>query len=256
MHFTVDRLSAWRRRLCLLAVAGLALCLASTSAAAQSVITNGHWDFETAYVNGEWEPHWHNHELELEFDFSDAIMRGVFDSTDSVNQFDYPFARPAGSQWDFTGVSAGHLIYAFPSNDPGEELPYLGIAAEEVEVGVFVSDRLTLTFNGVASGPGEFSLYTFVAGNPRAFFSSAGDSFTFNGDNSLLVNVGSHSHYHWAFTEQGLYELIFEASGDLVAGGSTSSGDFSVFFQVVPEPSGVGVFAMVGLLALRRRRTA
>lgn len=227
-------------------------------AAGQTVIDGGHWDFETAYVNGEWEPHWHNHTTDTEVDFADAVLTGNFDgdATGFLAGIDDATPRPAGSQWDFTGAAAGEDLFVFPASDPQPELVYLGTAAEEVDTDIFVGDTITLEFVGIISAPtgGSFSKYGFVGGQPRAYFSSEGDNFTF-ADNTIQLNAGSHQHFNWAFTQPGVYELAFNASGTLAADNAfTESGQFTATFNIVPEPASLGLLGFAGLTLIRRRR--
>ena len=236
-----------------------AVLAAASAASAQTVITAGHWDFETAYEDGAWDPHWHAHDTDTELELGDVVMTGVFDSsaTGFLAGVDAPTPRPASSAFAFTGAAAGEPLYVFPASDPQPELPYLGNAAEEIDAGVFVNNVITLEFEGIVTGPagGDYSLYQFTSTGPRALFSSEGDASTFAA-NTLQINAGSHQHFNWAFTEPGVYELAFNASGTLAANnGFTESGTFVATFNVVvPEPAGLGLLGVGGLTLLRRRR--
>ena len=232
---------------------------AAAPALGQTVITGGHWDFETAYEDGTWDPHWHNHDTDTELELGDVVMTGVFDSTATgfLAGIDSPTPRPGGSAWDFTGAAAGEDLFIFPASDPQPELPYLGNAAEEIASGVFVGNQITLEFEGIVSAPagGDYSLYQNTTTGPRAYFSSVGDSSTF-ADNTLQLNTGSHQHFNWAFTEVGTYQLAFNSSAVLNDGNNTftESGTFVATFNIVPEPTSLGLLGASGLALLGRRR--
>ena len=226
----------------------------AASASAQTVVSGGHWDVELAYEDGSWDPHFHLHDTETEIEFDEVEILGNFDSDTA---FDTPTPRPAGSQWDFTGAAAGEDLYIWTASDPQPELTFLGTAAEEVELGVFVDDVVNMKFEGIVSGPagGSFSKYGFNgSGGLEVHFASEGTGFTLD-DQTLGINVTSHQHFNWAFTELGTYELAFSANGELVADGTTTSSDtFVVTFTVVPEPASLGLLGLGGLALMRRRR--
>jgi surface-anchored protein len=70
---------------------------------------------------------------------------------------------------------------------------------------------------------------------------------------SFSVNVGSHGHGEFGFSDLGLYEITLQASGN---DGSPVSGESATFrFDVVPEPT-CGTLLLIGLagmVAARKR---
>lgn len=65
-----------------------------------------------------------------------------------------------------------------------------------------------------------------------------------------------HEHYHWGFSELGMYDLAFNIEGVGGQFGATSApGSFRMRFNVVPEPSALALLGLsVGCFALRRSR--
>ena len=134
--------------------------------------------------------------------------------------------RPAGTQWDFTGVAAGQPLYILPAS-PTTGLPYLGFSAH---------DFATTYTLGAVSG-GHISAWTESFGTPTPLWSSSSPGST-SANNSLTIPAGSHAHVFLGFSQQG---------------------DFTAAITAVPEPTSIGLAAVgaVGLAGgamLRRRR--
>ncbi len=74
-------------------------------------------------------------------------------------------------------------------------------------------------------------------------------------------SVWGHDHWHWGFSEQGEYSLVFDFVGEFADGGLSTVGSTTVDFQVIPEPGtvallfGLGAFAVVSVIRLRRSKS-
>ncbi|MBM3847083.1 MAG: PEP-CTERM sorting domain-containing protein [Verrucomicrobia bacterium] len=221
------------------------LTLSSLSNAAE-IISTGHVDIGVAYEDGGWDLHVHNEDTDTEYEPGEAILQLGSSTLTSI---------PADSRFSFLGTSGSPIYLLSSLGNPNQIL--LGVAAEEVEPGVFVNDSLKLTLTAF-SGPGAFHAYRVdgLTGNPLRAVSAA------NGMPDAVHHVfdvlaQGHQDYNWAFTEQGDYKLTFRASGDLAGGGSSMSDEVVYQFQVVPEPSTLSLAALGALIWLRstRRRT-
>jgi len=161
---------------------------------------------------------------------------------------------PTGAQWSFLGA-AGSSAWILPQTH-NENLLFLGLGTEELATGIFTSDQVTLSLKSV-EGPGAFVMYqTDMFGTPSVFMSSS-DGIT--GADSIVLSAGAHRHVNWAFTEPGVYEIAFEASGTLAEGNAfTSSGNVTYTFEVttVPEPGSLALVSLglVGILWRNRTR--
>jgi surface-anchored protein len=159
---------------------------------------------------------------------------------------------PAGAQWSFLGT-AGSEVWTLPSVQ-NPNLLFLGFGAEEVTPGMFVNDQFTIALKGV-SGPGTLAIYDLDSfGNPVVWMNSRDGV-----PDSRLVPAGLHQDLNFAFSAPGDYTVLFEASGNSMANGLTSSGDAPYLFhvQAVPEPASLalaGVGALLLLLARRGKR--
>jgi surface-anchored protein len=123
--------------------------------------------------------------------------------------------RPAGEQWDASGVDANEPLWVIPQIEQ-EGVPALGLGFD-IPVGVLLDDLVTLSLVAMA-GPGDLSLWENNAfGQPTFLMSTQQGILESPFPNDL------HAHYNWGFTAPGDYILVFEASGNLVEGGLVST---------------------------------
>ena len=222
------------------------------SAQAASLLTGGHMDGPAfGYVSNAdvvldplltqgFEPHYHNHG-----DPDAAVVDGVAQSSESEYEpGDLIVVVPELSVTTLSSVN----YYWLPETEldaSANGTPFLGIGIEELAPSDWVGGAVSLKLVSI-SGPGDFLLWQDDGfGGANVFFDSAGDSFT--------LAAGSHTHYHWGFTEKGIYELGFEISGNHVDDGLQSASGLYTF-QVVPEPTTAMLGAFGALALLRRRR--
>jgi surface-anchored protein len=219
-----------------------ALLTTGLTVQAQTIVgaSGEHVDVGAAYdeTNNEWELHVHDGDNDVEyFPATDARLFIGYGANTTV---------PAGPQWSFLG-SAGSEAWILPGT-PTPGLMLLGLAAEEIDSGVFVGDEITFRLKAV-SGPGVFAAFDLsVFNNPIVLFNSADG---ISAADSAVVPTGGHADVNWAFSAAGDYTITFEAFGISTLHGATTSGDVDYLFRVeaVPEPA-VGALAGVGALAL------
>ncbi len=213
--------------------------------------TQGHGDIGIAYEDG-WDLHIHA---------EGAIIDGVeylddeFDPADVLIQIpDFSsIARPAGAVWAPTGVMPGASIWLLPQSEaPG--VPFAGFGTEEIPLGEFVGDAISLSLISAVSpsGNGQFSLYrTDLFGTPTFFMSTSDGIDT---SDLLPLNADDHTHANLGFSEQGLWAVTFEASGTHATDGFVT-GMETYYFNIVPEPAAAVMCLVGGIpLVIRRRR--
>ena len=210
--------------------------LAMISPATAQTIYTGHWDISAHEHDGHLELSLHNHELGSENPLGSSV---IF--------YDFGASSP-------TSVSVGDsnlgLLYVSPEDEIAADdsaMPFIGFSAEELASPFTGTVTFTMTgFTYTGSGTGNFYLFegTSLFWDSRAGVGNYG---------SFSVNVGSHGHGEFGFSDLGLYEITLQASGN---DGSPVSGESATFrFDVVPEPT-CGTLLLIGLagmVAARKR---
>lgn len=174
-----------------------------------------HGDFEIGLRDGQLDLHIHLH--------AGAIVDGeplAEDTTFEPSQLivvathEAQQPRPAGEIWHATGADVNEPLWVLPQHKQ-QRLPAMGLSTEEIELGLLVDDAVTLELR-YKNGPGDVSLWADDAFGRPSFLLSTHEQ-------KLIATVpaGLHAHYNWGFTTPGTYMLVFEAKGDLLAGGST-----------------------------------
>ncbi|WP_377769029.1 choice-of-anchor M domain-containing protein [Corynebacterium mendelii] len=176
------------------------------------VIDSGHIDIGPLIVDGDLQllfrddtvtpPVWRH--------FSDA----VFVLGDSALQT----IPEAGNDYAFTGAKPGQQVWAVPQNQIAG-VPWLGWSTQSPTVTEQFVRGMTFTF-GPHSGDGEVSMFVQSGGfgGPQKLFS------TLDGDTaSIFVEMHTHSHLNWVFTEPGIHTMVVTATGETPAGDATSA---------------------------------
>jgi len=169
-----------------------------------------------------------------------GVLGGSFEAYDFTG---------AGFNFLGTGVGADLWVLMFDSADASfYGQPFMGLAAEEGIVPGNWSGSIQFAMTGF-SGPGNFSV---LSGAFSRRWDTADTSFA---NDVINVGPGGHSHFYWAFTEPGLYEVEITVSGTHNTHGFVTGTD-TFTFQVVPEPSTIamGALGAVGLVGFARRR--
>lgn len=221
----------------------------------------GHADIGVEYEagSGELEPHWH-------FGTS-AVL-----NEDSGNDIEYEpggayarvpdaskLSRPSGAQWDFTGAGAGDDIWLLSQNNIAGQ-PFLGFAAEEVGAASDWTGDISWALDSV-SGPSGAHFSVWQSSFSTTPLMSTADPASNPG---FTTSIGGHGHFNLGFTEEGVYDVTWTASGTHNTDGFVSgTGTFKFVVgsaTAVPEAGTASLLALgsLGLLVggfhQRRRR--
>ena len=236
--------------------------LAIVSIAAQSAawvpLTEGHIDLGLGYDAGNWDPHLHVHDGDLEYGTDEAYLS--YGTTSRAN-------RPSGAGWDFIGVGSGQQIWRNYTNNVAG-IPWAGFGFEEIATGTFGSFVQTDPRRDPILGEWidlELVGYTSSNGGHISFFQGGGSAPTvwfatsdgIDSTDRFISTTGGHEHGSFAFTATGVYSITLRASAiDLTSGNRIYSDNYTYWFgveQPVPEPATL-IAVATGLVALARRR--
>ncbi|MBM3821576.1 MAG: PEP-CTERM sorting domain-containing protein [Verrucomicrobia bacterium] len=206
-------------------------------------IERGHVDIGFAYEDNSWDAHIHDETTDQEHSPNEAVLVIGSKAASRV---------PTDARFSFLGAP-GRSIHVLPQIED-ENLPFLGLAAEEIEPGVFAENKLRVDLLGI-NGPGHFFLYrtSGVTATPTISYDTSNG---ISPEDTVNLLAGGHQDFSWAFTSPGDYTLVLQASGTLVEGARfVASAPVDVRFHVVPEPAPV-LLLMLGLgLVLGRKLT-
>ena len=214
--------AAWLRRL-LGFVLGVSLFAAAAAEVDPVLLTREHVDIRILYAPGT------TNELYL-------VARDEDGATNYASTNVVLVVRQAGE----TVIPPGFEVFGEPgspfwilpaSQDP--ELLYLGVSAEGLPRGVF-AEPLSIQLVRVQA-PGWFFVWQF---DPDGSLAMKMDSRDGIGPADVIQPiVGSHAHFNWGFSSNGVYEVTFRVEGRLL--GSTTNltaADTTFRFAVEPLP--------------------
>ncbi len=183
-------------------------------------LTSGHTDIGALYTTNGWELEVHAESLEKEFEPGAALLQLPALTQTTV---------PTNAAFAFLGA-AGAPVWVLPQVQH-PKLLFLGLAAEEIEKGIFANDEIKFTLKKV-EGPGHFFLYAVDGFRSPVIYWNTRDGLS--ASDARTIVAGGHEDLNWAFTAPGYYRVTLEASGTLANGNRfTTSGDVTYHIEVV-----------------------
>lgn len=170
------------------------------------VLSDGHVDLGPAYVDGEWRFMVHDDSTDPSVwrDPRDAVLRIGDAALVEV---------PDDPTYDFLGAPAGRRVHVVSqTQQPG--VVWVGWNTQHPEVMERIDRGVTMTMLGV-DGPGRLSVYLQSGdfGPPEVLWTSAEPD-----PQPVWVDVNTHTHANWVFTEPGVYLVRVEVSAELPGG--------------------------------------
>jgi surface-anchored protein len=169
-------------------------------------LANGHVDVGPRFVDGTWSLLVHDATT------TSAVWRRPDDVVFRLGDGGR-VPVPDDPQYRFVGVESGRPVWVVPQTE-NPAVVWLGWNTQDPEVMERIDRGVQLRLIG-ADGPGRVSVYLqagTLAGPDVLWRSGDGPSAP------LWVDVNSHTHANWVFTEPGAYVLRVEATADLVDG--------------------------------------
>jgi surface-anchored protein len=209
---------------------GAVLSVAWMTQAQVAYLTSQHMDFRLQYnpvATGT-----NQLDIILGYDQGVAHFTATNQEVYIVGNTNAKLTIPSNPNYAFLG-SPGAPIWILPQSQ-NVTLPYLGTSAEDIPLGVF-NGPLNFELLSV-EGPGNFFAWANSgAGQPPII-----KFICTNGVVSAQYNVmnpltGSHEHYNWGFSTNGLYRITFRVTGQRVGETTNIIGkEVAWAFQILP----------------------
>lgn len=170
------------------------------------VVTQGHVDIGPRFLDGAWTLQARDDRtLPAVWRYPDETVMHVLD--ESV------LPAPDSPDFAFLGVEPGTPLYVVPQVQ-NQDVVWLGWNTQDPEVTQRIGRGATLRLDGV-QGPGSFFLFLQegVTGPPNVLWTSGADY-----PQDLWMEVNTHVHANWVFTEPGVYTLDVTVLADLTDG--------------------------------------
>lgn len=177
----------------------------------ETALDLGHVDMGPRFQDGEWTLMVHD-DTELAGSVWRYLDRTVVEVLDASQ-----VTVPDDDEYSFLGAEPGEDVHVIPQTQ-NPEVVWLGWNTQDPEVMSQVDRGATLTM-GHVTGPGELVVYLQAGGfgEPDVLW----DSREAPGQD-LWVDVNTHTHANWVFTEPGVYLVEITATADLIDGEAVS----------------------------------
>lgn len=181
----------------------------------ERVLTAGHVDMGPRFVDGSWAFLIHD-----DAEKADATAQSVwrYPAETVFHVLDAAILPvPEDPAYAFVGASAGSEVYVVPQTQ-NPEVVWVGWNTQDPEVMQSIDRGVTLTLSGV-QGPGVMTSYlqSGTFGEPQLLWDSRVSE-----PQPVWVDVNTHTHANWVFTEAGVYLVELEASADLIDGSTVT----------------------------------
>jgi surface-anchored protein len=180
-----------------------------------AVLAAGHVDIGPRFIDGTWTLLIHDDAARANpgstsvWRYTDQTVLRVTDAS--------RLTVPEDPAYEFIGKPAGSSVHVVPQTQ-NPDVVWVGWNTQDPEVMQTIDRGVTLSLSHV-DGPGDLVAY-LQSGNfgaPTPLWDSRQPTLQ-----PVWVDVNTHTHANWVFTEPGIYLATFEISADLIDGSSVS----------------------------------
>ena len=177
----------------------------------EAVIDHGHVDVGAQFIDGKAQF------LARDDSAATPVWRDLNDVVFKVGD-DAQLALPDDAQFDFVGGTPGQNVWVVPQTEQAG-VPWVGWNTQSPSLVDAVDRGVTLEFLG-HSGPGEFSLFLQNGGfeAPQVLWATAKQQ-----QEGFWVDLNTHTHANWTFTEPGVHQVGVRFSGKTKDGSDFST---------------------------------
>jgi surface-anchored protein len=206
-----------------------------------AVLSAGHVDIGPRFIDGEWTLLIHDDAARADpgapsvWRYPDQTVLRVTDASQ--------LTVPDDPAYEFLGAPAGSPVHVVPQTQ-NPDVVWVGWNTQDPDVMQTIDRGVTLSLSHV-DGPGDLIAY-LQSGNfgaPTPLWDSRQPELQ-----PVWVDVNTHTHANWVFTEPGVYLATFEIAADLIDG-STVSDTQSIRFAVGDATSDEEALSAVPLAA-------
>ncbi|MCI2956659.1 choice-of-anchor M domain-containing protein [Agromyces atrinae] len=181
----------------------------------ERVLSAGHVDMGPRLIDGTWTFLIHDDVAK-----ADASARSVWrypESTVFHILDEGMLTVPDDAAYEFLGGAPGSSVWVSPQTQ-NPDVVWLGWNTQDPAVMAEIDRGVTLTLHGV-EGPGVMTtfLQSGSFGEPQVLWDSRIDE-----PQPIWVDVNTHTHANWTFTDTGIYLIELEASAELIDGSTVS----------------------------------
>lgn len=177
----------------------------------ERVLTEGHVDMGPKFVDGRWVLMIHDDVAragaggESVWRYPDATVLQIKDAA--------KLPVPSDPAYEFLAQPAGSEVWVMPQTQH-PDVVWLGWNTQDPEVMSRIDRGVTLSLEAV-QGPGDVVMYLQSGsfGAPEVLWDSRKQE-----SQPIWVDVNTHTHSNWVFTQPGVYLLQVKAAADLVDG--------------------------------------
>lgn len=206
-------------------------------ATGRAVLDHGHVDLGPTFVDGEWRLMIHDDQSRADANAT-SVWRHPAETVLQVVDAAM-LTVPDDPAYAFLGAAPSAPVWVVPQTQNPDAV-WVGWNTQDAEVMQSIDRGITLSLIGV-EGPGTLTAYlqSGTFGEPEVLWDSRNPDAQ-----PLWVDVNTHTHANWVFTEPGTYLVGLRAEADLVDGTSVSDTQY-VRFTVGSDSSVDEAFAAV-----------